>query len=331
MSSFELRREDEAPIAITGSLTVGRDHQKCDVILDHQCVSRRHARLVPEDDKLYLVPETTKEVICVNGEETTRKRLLEPGDEVAFFKGNADFTYKVSKRRREMDRDVECPVCSGILACTHMLPCGHAFCGACLMEALAQRPQCPMCAAAVAPGNVVPSAKIVDTLIEKKLKDLPQDEVDDYDARTKKWLASRRQGQPFEVPGAAARRKQTNSNPPRFADRRPPGGQQTSSSETTTTRGGGAPPGRVFAARPRDIRAHFGSNTNQRAPTSYANLRETIRPPAPPRPPPRGPRGNTTTTDNNSNQPPPRNDADVIDLVNDTSSSSGSSDIIELS
>jgi hypothetical protein len=36
-------------------------------------------------------------------------------------------------------------VCRDLLLATHILACGHAYCGLCLAQWLAKKPECPTC------------------------------------------------------------------------------------------------------------------------------------------------------------------------------------------
>jgi len=68
-------------VALEGaSVTIGRSSE-CEIVLSHDAVSRRHARLERRDDDWYLVDCGSVNGVRVNGRRVQEARL-EPGDVV---------------------------------------------------------------------------------------------------------------------------------------------------------------------------------------------------------------------------------------------------------
>ncbi len=63
------------------SLTIGRADD-CDIILPDRLVSRHHARIYWLDGRYYVEDLGSKNGTHVNGQEVTRARMLEDGDEI---------------------------------------------------------------------------------------------------------------------------------------------------------------------------------------------------------------------------------------------------------
>ncbi|CAA19328.1 LON peptidase N-terminal domain and RING finger protein C14F5.10c [Schizosaccharomyces pombe] len=57
----------------------------------------------------------------------------------------AEFLHMEDLLQENVSRELECQICFGMLYDPVVSPCGHTFCGPCLMQALTQSPQCPTC------------------------------------------------------------------------------------------------------------------------------------------------------------------------------------------
>ncbi|EPY50382.1 ubiquitin-protein ligase E3 [Schizosaccharomyces cryophilus OY26] len=55
--------------------------------------------------------------------------------------------------------ELECQICFGMLYDPVVTPCGHTFCGPCIMQALTQSPQCPTCRSLLPSPVVLEHAK----------------------------------------------------------------------------------------------------------------------------------------------------------------------------
>jgi pSer/pThr/pTyr-binding forkhead associated (FHA) protein/sugar lactone lactonase YvrE len=66
-------------VPLTASVALGRD-RTCDVVIDDEEMSRRHARVVVDDGKVTVVDLGSLNGTFVNGERITGPRRLEPGD-----------------------------------------------------------------------------------------------------------------------------------------------------------------------------------------------------------------------------------------------------------
>lgn len=104
----------EYPLAETGA-TIGR-HASCDIVLDDDAVSRKHARVERTDEGFVLMDLGSSNGLRVNGERTTH-RLLVPGDvvhvgeSVLRFEGGSDTaTRRETRRARATLLDVHVPV-----------------------------------------------------------------------------------------------------------------------------------------------------------------------------------------------------------------------------
>ena len=51
----------------------------------------------------------------------------------------------------EIKKHLTCGVCTGLLASSLVLGCGHSFCGTCLFDLLNDKPSCPTCAVSFSP------------------------------------------------------------------------------------------------------------------------------------------------------------------------------------
>ncbi|ORX39007.1 hypothetical protein BD324DRAFT_618198 [Kockovaella imperatae] len=75
--------------------------------------------------------------------------------------------------------ELECGICSSILGAPHALvPCGHSFCGACAWQWIKvnQNLTCPHCRVEVFEGTPIVPNIMVDQIIERKLRSLPEGE-----------------------------------------------------------------------------------------------------------------------------------------------------------
>ncbi|WVQ93335.1 hypothetical protein IAU59_000403 [Kwoniella sp. CBS 9459] len=83
---------------------------------------------------------------------------------------------KVPVNTEEWYEELECPICSQILAATQsIVPCGHSFCGPCCWKWInsSEQPSCPSCRVDVSEtNNFVPNI-LIDQIIERKLEGLP--------------------------------------------------------------------------------------------------------------------------------------------------------------
>eukprot|EP00435_Cladocopium_sp_Y103_P020712 s1596_g5.t1 len=69
-----------------------------------------------------------------------------------------------AKRKQRQDSEVaaNCPICCGLFRqCVALIPCGHAFCKACVQAWLKQSPSCPTCRSSVEDGQWV-RVRVVD-------------------------------------------------------------------------------------------------------------------------------------------------------------------------
>ena len=84
-SLFWLNGTQPGQITILGdSVVIGRDEAACDVVLDSDLASRRHARVMTDTEgHAYLTDLGSSNGTFVNGEPVTRVRLVE-GDRVGF-------------------------------------------------------------------------------------------------------------------------------------------------------------------------------------------------------------------------------------------------------
>ncbi len=81
VTEFKLRSEDRVYVLPRGDLLLGRD-PVCDIVIDDDLVSRRHARFVVEDDTVTLVDLGSSNGTQVNGETVRGEVLLKPGDRI---------------------------------------------------------------------------------------------------------------------------------------------------------------------------------------------------------------------------------------------------------
>ena len=83
--------DGSAPISITRDITiVGRKRGHCDLIVDHQGVSKLHCAIAKTDGLLFIRDLGSTNGTKVNGQRVMRGALL-PGDELAF----GSMTYRV--------------------------------------------------------------------------------------------------------------------------------------------------------------------------------------------------------------------------------------------
>ena len=97
---FELRPStpSRSAIRVKDGVTIGRNETN-DVIWSAPFISRLHARLICDDDRLYLVPEASDETLIHVNHATTRKRVrreLVIGDIVHFIKDKDKYSYTVA-------------------------------------------------------------------------------------------------------------------------------------------------------------------------------------------------------------------------------------------
>ena len=198
----------------SGEVTVGRS-AGAQIQLNAAFISRRHARLIAEAGRAYVVPLCRDDkLVTVNGVPAARGARVElrAGDAVSFVKEEADFAYRVERRAPppanevqtasgtkrprtasdgDVEADYECCICSGVIAACHCLPCGHAACGECLVRWLATKRECPECRAAVPPLAVLAPVHIVDNAIEARIGAVRAAEREDWEARRSRWRRPR--------------------------------------------------------------------------------------------------------------------------------------------
>ncbi|REJ74912.1 MAG: FHA domain-containing protein [Planctomycetota bacterium] len=76
--------DGSAPISITRDITiVGRKRGHCDMVVDHQGVSKLHCAIAKTDGLLFIRDLGSTNGTKVNGQRVMRGALL-PGDELAF-------------------------------------------------------------------------------------------------------------------------------------------------------------------------------------------------------------------------------------------------------
>ena len=86
----------------SGEVTVGRS-AGAQIQLNAAFISRRHARLIAEAGRAYVVPLCRDDkLVTVNGVPAARGARVElrAGDAVSFVKEEADFAYRVERRAR---------------------------------------------------------------------------------------------------------------------------------------------------------------------------------------------------------------------------------------
>ena len=86
-------------LTASGEVTVGRSAE-AQIQLNYAFISRRHARLIVEAGRAYVVPLCRDNLVTVNGEPVARGARVELrfGDAVSFVKEEADFAYRVERR-----------------------------------------------------------------------------------------------------------------------------------------------------------------------------------------------------------------------------------------
>ena len=73
----------KVPYTIRGSLTVGRSREDCDIFCNDAIMSRKHFRIVSEEDgNIYVEDLGSKNGTHVNGQRISEKTMLKPGDEI---------------------------------------------------------------------------------------------------------------------------------------------------------------------------------------------------------------------------------------------------------
>ena len=228
----------------SGEVTVGRSAE-VQIQLNYAFISRRHARLIVEAGRAYVVPLCRDNLVTVNGEPVARGARVELrfGDAVSFVKEEADFAYRVERRAPppanegqtasgtkrprtasdgDVEADYECCICSGVIAACHCLPCGHAACGECLVRWLATKRECPECRAAVPPLAVLAPVHIVDNAIEARIGAVRAAEREDWEARRSRWRRTRPDGPLRAPPSPAERGPRPRAPPPRASTAAPP-------------------------------------------------------------------------------------------------------------
>ena len=75
------------------SITIGKKKEEADLVLEDVSVSRMHARIIKEQDGMYLEDLNSTNGTFKNGlrMQPYEKRKLEEGDEIRF--GKKDFVY----------------------------------------------------------------------------------------------------------------------------------------------------------------------------------------------------------------------------------------------
>lgn len=178
-------------------------------------------------------------------------------------------TQKPAKRTRQQvdaksvsslggdDEFFECVICNGLLAFTHIAPCGHVACGACLRTWLARKRQCPHCRQEVPPGAVLAPVHIVDRLVERHVQSAEAAEVEDWRHRCAEWRRSRPAG------GAPLTAPRDETYTSRFAFPAPsqyvPTSRLSSSALSSWQRPRFGPRLIARSRGPTDIRSHFSS------------------------------------------------------------------------
>lgn len=228
----------------SGEVTVGRS-AGAQIQLNASFISRRHARLIGEAGRAYVVPLCRDDkLVTVNGVPAARGARVElrAGDAVSFVKEEADFAYRVERRappaasdgqtaigtkrpraasEGDVEADYECCICSGVIAACHCLPCGHAACGECLVQWLATKRECPECRAAVPPLAVLAPVHIVDNAIEARIGAARAAEREDWEARRARWRRTR-PDEPLRAPPSPAERPRPRAPPPGARTAPPP-------------------------------------------------------------------------------------------------------------
>ena len=266
----------------SGEVTVGRS-AGAQIQLNAAFISRRHARLIAEAGRAYVVPLCRDDkLVTVNGVPAARGARVElrAGDAVSFVKEEADFAYRVERRAPppanegqtasgtkrpraasdgDVEADYECCICSGVIAACHCLPCGHAACGECLVRWLATKRECPECRAAVPPLAVLAPVHIVDNAIEARIGAVRAAEREDWEARRSRWRRTRPDGPLRAPPSPAERGPRPRARPPRehrgAAARAAPPQRNSASRRHTRSPRGSAP--RSRRDRPHRTRNHF--------------------------------------------------------------------------
>lgn len=240
-------------------------------------------------------PRTSRHTESHDVVDDTDTQTRDGQDDALLIEDDEDDNYstqKPAKRTRQQvdakslpflsgdDEFLECVICNGLLAFTHIAPCGHVACGSCLRTWLARKRQCPHCRQEVPPGAVLAPVHIVDRLVERHVQSVDAAEAEDWRRRCAEWRRSRPAG------GAPLTAPHDDIYPARVAFPAPnlyvPSSRLSASPLSSWQRPRFGPRLIARSRGPTDIRSHFSSARHP------ASIRR------------------------------PRNQADVIDLADDS-------------
>jgi len=141
--------------------------------------------------------------------ERKRKEVEERGREVE-EKGK-EIEHKLKQAEAAVKQparvlgELECCICTGIMAMTHSLRCGHTFCGLCIVTWLKQgKRSCPECRVAIPQHEKPNRVHACDKIIEGMRSTLTAEQIQDLDERIEEFKT--KQQPPAAGAGAAGGR-----------------------------------------------------------------------------------------------------------------------------
>lgn len=115
MSRLKLRFQHTEIDVFDGEMVIGRA-PSCRVRIDHPAISRRHARILVEGDRVEIEDLGSRNGVFVNGDRIQARRPLEVGDRVSL--GNTEFQLAGNAGGAEQERTTgaiairRCPFCN---------------------------------------------------------------------------------------------------------------------------------------------------------------------------------------------------------------------------
>lgn len=95
----------------------------------------------------------------------------------------------------QLEAELTCTICLGLLCRPHVIPCGHTFCGACIFDhdrlSVAEQIACPSCRQPL-PRSAPALQRQLNSYLDRVREALPTEEVcseslEDYLARRRAW------------------------------------------------------------------------------------------------------------------------------------------------